>query len=1169
MAKAKKLILSLSIAITMMIALVVGLKFSVNDSENSIIGDIASSTPTIAETVKPIKSQKYTFKPGEVLIQKGGDSLDFNYVPEVNSGSTSIAYEYIFNNPMGKDMAVDLHPISATDVTLSYAYSDTKLSNVTSSSSVFEAQRISKDATKYIYIVVTGTEAASFSSSVMWYQGEAGELQIYNNVNSDVLSTTVVKGVSSLGLFRLQPEAPEGYNEDSWYQDKDFIKRADISGMDIGQTLYIRYHNLPQDWLEVVGNDEFTRGIQIVRGTSPLPEHLIIPRGTGLPLYVSFSGPATTATEGVFYNQTNLKSVDLPYGMSVPSYAFTNCTNLESVKFAGSTIGPKAFQNCTKLASININDENLTTIGERAFEYCSGLVTLDLSKCTKLTTIENLAAFRECTGLTQVRLPKSLTTMGNNTFQNCSNLTSVNLGECTSLTTLSAKTFENCTSLTSITIPRNITSIGNNAFAASGLTSVTIPSGVTSLGEYSFYNCTSLVSINLSACTNLTTIGQRAFEYCSKLQKLDLSNCTKLTTIGNVVFRECASLTEARLPSSLTAMGTHTFQNCKKLASVNLNNCTNLTTIGYRSFYDCNALTRVDLGNCTKLTTIPSDIFYSCDNLVSVILPSSVTSILTNAFSSCVRLPNITIPNKVTSIGVNAFSSCSNLKTITFNNSDYYWTANSKLIDVFDPALNITTLGNSYAGYDWSKTNTKIVQATIGSTEYISIMSALSASVSGDTVKVLMSSLRSDKVTPRGVNITSNCTVKSGVTLLLAYDANGTPSSNVATSNSVFYVVGGSGALGSVNSRVRITEGVTLTIEEGGTLDVPGKLICGVIGSQYMGQTGSTCSELVLHSNAKIISNGTIKSTGYIKEDSNNNGSQIISNGEIYLPFILNDFRTPTYMYAAYKNNVQPFTRYQILNITPKVQVNYSDVYGYVNLLRDGEVQSFNINVVGTSSNALYQLTGSSSYVDIKVNSSNVAKVDFYNGMKLNPLKVPINIMISITMTSEKFHFPIPWTFDISLNNGSYDFSSQDIKLFPGANLTVNNTASLTAKDIVVYETFEDTVTNYGLYYPSDKEPAKLRVAGELTCARLAGKATLAESDATITINNTGASNFNSTEADGEISGWGGLMASIGTKTITHESGVMNSSESICVPYTYTANVAVKYSYKNGILEVS
>ena len=403
--------------------------------------------------------------------------------------------------------------------------------------------------------------------------------------------------------------------------------------------------------------------------------------------------------------------------------------------------------------------------------------------------------------------------------------------------------------------------------------------------------------------------------------------------------------------------------------------------------------------------------------------------------------------------------------------------------------------------------------------------------------------------------INSNCTIKAGVTLLLAYDSAGTRVTNAATLSTTQYIESAGRTLSSV---ITLNENVTLTIESGGTLEVAGQMVCGKIGSKYMGQTGGNYAELRMLANAKIVSNGTIKCTGYITEVSYN---LITSNGEIYMPFVIKDFRGGSYMYAAYNKKVQPFNQYQLLNITVPIKINYgSKVIGYANVEIDDAVQSATINFVGTTTDYVYQLTTSNSYIEMDT-TVGITYLKFYGGMKLNALKMDVKIsLISMTMSSESMHLPIPWSFDITLCNGTYDFTAQDIKLFPGARLNVASGATLNAGDIIVYESFNDTAHLSTVAYPTDKGVAKLTVNGTLTCSRLAGPAHSTINGAKITINNTGASNFNSTEATGTISGLGGILATIETKTITHTTTLYCGTGTNYVTHTYTTNTPVTYT---------
>ena len=77
--------------------------------------------------------------------------------------------------------------------------------------------------------------------------------------------------------------------------------------------------------------------------------------------------------------------------------------------------------------------------------------------------------------------------------------------------------------------------------------------------------------------------------------------------------------------------------------------------------------------------------FYNCSGLISVTIPSSVTTIRECAFEGCSALTSVTIPNSVTSIGYAAFSGCDlyeviskienpfDIKANTFTDNTFYY----------------------------------------------------------------------------------------------------------------------------------------------------------------------------------------------------------------------------------------------------------------------------------------------------------------------------------------------------------------------------------------------------------------------------------------------------------------------------------------------------------------
>ncbi|MBQ7797665.1 MAG: leucine-rich repeat protein [Clostridia bacterium] len=670
---------------------------------------------------------------GEVKVKRGSSNLKYSYIPNPNSkAGSSVAYEYAFSNPMASTMGVNLKSIDTTGVTVSYAYSDTKLSNITSGTSPFEFQKLNQHVTRYIYIIVTPTSdeiPSTFQANVVWYQGKAGTVTTYDTSGNTISTQEIVKGQPID-----EPETPtveEGYEFGGWYLDEECTIPADFNSIQ-GVTLYPKIEepypeaNLPSDWLAW---DSTTSSYYVTTGTSTLPTELVIPQthndGTNGEYSVNSIG------DGAFYSCSGLISITIP----------ANVTE----------IGIHAFSSCSGLTSI-ILPSSVTSIGDSAFQLCSGLTSIELSQCTSLTSIEE-DLFYGCSGLTSITLPSGITSIKFEGFCGCSELTSITLPS--SLTSIGEYAFAYCSGLTSITIPANVTKIRNYAFYNSGLTSMTfedtstwyrvsdstnwenmtggtstdvtnatqnatwftstngyydyywykiklepnspsdwiawnsstssyyitagsstlpsdliipetfddgthgtanvtyidswafeynedlvsltLPSTIIEIYDYAFEGCSSLNSINLSACTNLTTIYEGAFTECTSLINIDLSNCVSLTNISPF---SGSYVENVILPNNLTTIADEMFRYCTTVKSITLPST--ITSIGFVSFAGATSLASINLEDCINLENIPNNTFQDCSSLTSIIIPANVTKIGQYAFQGCSALTSLT-----------------------------------------------------------------------------------------------------------------------------------------------------------------------------------------------------------------------------------------------------------------------------------------------------------------------------------------------------------------------------------------------------------------------------------------------------------------------------------------------------------------------------------------------
>lgn len=155
---------------------------------------------------------------------------------------------------------------------------------------------------------------------------------------------------------------------------------------------------------------------------------------------------------------------------NINSYAFLNCTSLESISLSDGveSIGNSAFQGCSSLGSITLPD-SVESIGSGAFFNCAALES--------------------------IKLPAGITTIGDSMFNNCYALESITLPD--SVTgNIGARAFNGCKSLKSITLPEGVTYIKEFAFnGCTTLKSVTLPATLSAIEVWAFGGCSALDTV--------------------------------------------------------------------------------------------------------------------------------------------------------------------------------------------------------------------------------------------------------------------------------------------------------------------------------------------------------------------------------------------------------------------------------------------------------------------------------------------------------------------------------------------------------------------------------------------------------------------------------------------------------------------------------------------------
>lgn len=234
------------------------------------------------------------------------------------------------------------------------------------------------------------------------------------------------------------------------------------------------------------------------------------------------------------------------------------------------------------------------------------------------------------------------------------------------------KAFYNCTNLISVEISDEIVKIGDSAFyGCNNLITVVFPKSLMAVGEYAFSYCKNLTKVYYTGkiadwCG--ITFGFIASPFC--------------TSKSGTLFIENQPVTKLIIPEGITSISRYAFS-CVDITSVEI--ADSVSCIGDNAFSACIQLTGVDLGEGVQ--KIEHSVFAGCTSLSDIIIPDSVVSIGGSLFSGCKNLVNVKIGNGITNLNGNTFQNCKSLVDLIIPDNVEYIAGYS-----FENCSNLTNL---------------------------------------------------------------------------------------------------------------------------------------------------------------------------------------------------------------------------------------------------------------------------------------------------------------------------------------------------------------------------------------------------------------------------------------------------------------------------------------------
>jgi hypothetical protein len=264
-----------------------------------------------------------------------------------------------------------------------------------------------------------------------------------------------------------------------------------------------------------------------------------------------------------FIHNLAVKRIQLSVRL-VDEYAFSDCSNLESITFGSSTVlGDYAFSRCTSLTNVTWN--NIHQIGKGSFSECINLTDVILED--HLEEIPDDCFYR-CYRMTNFKFPTSLKRIGN-------------------------RSLRGCMALPRLEIPALVEEIGEQALTYLIIESIMLPSGLKHLSRGNLHNCTYLKEINI-ANNQHYSIQENALVEDDKIIVRYPPSCEgKSIIVGdNIIFvaegayRDCIYM-QKFIGKSVVEIGDNAFADCSALEEVDLQS---ISYIGANAFAHCDNL---------------------------------------------------------------------------------------------------------------------------------------------------------------------------------------------------------------------------------------------------------------------------------------------------------------------------------------------------------------------------------------------------------------------------------------------------------------------------------------------------------------------------------------------------------------------------------------------------
>ena len=285
-------------------------------------------------------------------------------------------------------------------------------------------------------------------------------------------------------------------------------------------------------------------------------------------------------------------------------------------------------------------------------------------------------------------------------------------------------------------------------------------------------------------------------------------------------------------------------------------------------------------------------------------------------------------------------------------------------------------------------------------------------------------------------------TVKKGVTLLVPYDKN--HSTNTKDIQRCYENNVSVPAVGTAYRTLTLPAGVTLTVENKATLIVNAKVVSAsapVTGIVY----GSNFGQLEVQKDAQVVVNGTFECIGFTYGE----GSVTVNSGAyLYELFNMIAYKGGTASLSL-KNKLFPLNQYTLTSLSCQTTFVSGSNY-YAKAFVTGELpffgimdQNADVQFASNSPDAFIQMDSEGASVVKRIDEEDRQDV-FRLLRRRDPQQYFVVVGLGFAFDTAGLPVPVPGHFSITVHGNATMAKETQIKLLPGAQLTVEKGATLT-----------------------------------------------------------------------------------------------------------------------------